>query len=71
MAVGTNARAHKRHSSFLDEKVYDDMSIIKQYTGLSKNQQINEALSKHYIPIMIGEIVKMRKQRTTLASLSI
>ncbi len=26
MAVGTNARAHKRHSSFLDEKVYDDMS---------------------------------------------
>ena len=70
MAVGTNARAHKRHSSFLDEKIYDDMSIIKEYTGLSKNQQINEALSKHYIPIMIGEIVKMKKQRNTLHSLS-
>jgi|TARA_B100001971_G_scaffold100041_1_gene92296 hypothetical protein len=70
MAVGTNARAHKRHSSFLDEKIYDDMSIIKEYTGLSKNQQINEALSKHYIPVMISEIVKMRKQRNTLASLS-
>ena len=70
MAVGTNARAHKRHSSFLDEKIYDDMSIIKEYTGLSKNQQINEALSKHYIPVMISENEKMRKQRNTLASLS-
>ena len=47
MAVGTNARAHKRHSSFLDEKVYDDMSVIKEYFGLSKNQQINKS-TRHW-----------------------
>ncbi len=69
MAVGTNARAHKRHSSFLDEKVYDDMSVIKEYFGLSKNQQINVALAKDYIPRMFGEIVKIRKQRNSIHSL--
>ena len=64
------ARTIKRHSSLLDEKNYNDMAKVKIKTGLSINRQINEAVSRFYIPYMTDEIVQMQKQTNTLHGLS-
>ena len=66
------ARTIKRHSSLLDEKNYNDMAKvkIKIKTGLSINRQINEAVSRFYIPHMTDEIVKIQKNNNTLRGLS-
>ena len=65
-----DARAIKRHSSLLDEKNYNDMAKVKIKTGLSINRQINEAVSRFYIPHMTDEIVKIQKNNNTLRGLS-
>jgi len=70
MAVRGTARETKRHSSFIDPQVYDAMTDIGNFFGLSKNQQINEALSQDYLPRKTQELVKLRKQRNTLQTLS-
>ena len=64
------ARTIKRHSSLLDEKNYNDMAKVKNKTGLSINRQINEAVSRFYIPHMTDEIVQMQKKTNTLHGLS-
>ena len=64
------ARTIKRHSSLLDEKNYNDMAKVKIKTGLSINRQINEAVSRFYIPHMTDEIVQMQKKTNTLHGLS-
>ena len=64
------ARTIKRHSSLLDEKNYNDMKKVKVKTGLSMNQQINEAVSRFYIPHITDEIVQMQKKTNTLRGLS-
>ena len=64
------ARTIKRHSSLLDEKNYNDMAKVKIKTGLSINRQINEAVSRFYIPHMTDEIVKIQKKNNTLRGLS-
>ena len=65
-----DARAIKRHSSLLDEKNYNDMAKVKIKTGLSINRQINEAVSRFYIPHMTDEIVEIQKKNNTLHGLS-
>jgi|ETNmetMinimDraft_23_1059889.scaffolds.fasta_scaffold828023_1 hypothetical protein len=64
------ARTIKRHSSLLDEKNYNDMAKVKNKTGLSINRQINEAVSRFYIPHITDEIVQMQKKTNTLRGLS-
>ena len=64
------ARTIKRHSSLLDEKNYNDMAKVKNKTGLSINRQINEAVSRFYIPHITDEIVQMQKKSNTLRGLS-
>ena len=64
------ARTIKRHSSLLDEKNYNDMAKVKSKTGLSINRQINEAVSRFYIPHITDEIVKLQKKTNTLRGLS-
>ena len=64
------ARTIKRHSSLLDEKNYNDMAKVKSKTGLSINRQINEAVSRFYIPHITDEIVQMQKKTNTLRGLS-
>ena len=64
------ARAIKRHSSLLDAENYNDMAKVKIKTGLSINRQINEAVSRFYIPHMTDEIVKIQKKNNTLRGLS-
>ena len=64
------ARTIKRHSSLLDEKNYNDMAKVKIKTGLSINRQINEAVSRFYIPHITDEIVQMQKKTNTLRGLS-
>ena len=65
-----DARVIKRHSSLLDEKNYNDMAKVKIKTGLSINRQINEAVSRFYIPHITDEIVQMQKKTNTLRGLS-
>ena len=65
-----DARAIKRHSSLFDENNYNDMAKVKIKTGLSINRQINEAVSRFYIPHMTDEIVKIQKKNNTLRGLS-
>ena len=64
------ARTIKRHSSLLDAKNYNDMAKVKSKTGLSINRQINEAVSRFYIPHITDEIVQMQKKTNTLRGLS-
>ena len=64
------ARTIKRHSSLLDEKNYNDMAKVKIKTGLSMNRQINEAVSRFYIPHMTNQIVEIQKKNNTLHGLS-
>ena len=64
------ARTIKRHSSLLDEKNYNDMAKVKIKTGLSINKQINEAVSRFYIPHMTNQIVEIQKKTNTLDGLS-
>ena len=64
------ARTIKRHSSLLDEKNYNDMAKVKNKTGLSINRQINEAVSRFYIPHMTDQIVEIQKKTNTLHGLS-
>ena len=64
------ARTIKRHSSLLDEKNYNDMKKVKVKTGLSMNRQINEAVSRFYIPHMTNQIVEIQKKSNTLRGLS-
>ena len=64
------ARTIKRHSSLLDEKNYNDMAKVKNKTGLSINRQINEAVSRFYIPHMTDQIVEIQKKNNTLHGLS-
>ena len=71
MALVNTARPIKRHSSFLDLENYENMTKVKNKTGLSLNRQINEALSKFYIPHMTDEIVSRQKKINTLQSLSV
>ena len=70
MTISYSARPIKRHSSLLDEENYDNMAKLRMKTGLSLNRQINEALSKFYIPHMTDEIVSRQKKLNTLQSLS-
>ena len=70
MALVNTARPIKRHSSFLDLENYENMTKVKNKTGLSLNRQINEALSKFYIPHMTDEVVSRQKKINTLQSLS-
>ena len=65
-----DARTIKRHSSLLDEKNYNDMAKVKTKTGLSMNRQINEAVSRFYIPHMTDQIVEIQKKTNTLHGLS-
>ena len=65
-----NARTIKRHSSLLDAQNYDDMAKVKSKTGLSINRQINEAISRFYIPHITDEIVQMQRKTNTLRGLS-
>jgi len=46
------------------------MKVINEFFGLSKNQQINEALLQDYLPRKTNEMVKLRKQHNTLQSLN-
>ena len=64
------AKTVKRHSSLLDEQNYNNMKKVKVKTGLSMNQQINEAVSRFYIPHITDEIVQMQKKTNTLRGLS-
>jgi len=64
------AKTTKRHSSFLDVNTYNDMKKVKVKTGLSMNQQINEAVSRFYIPHMTDQIVEIQKKTNTLRGLS-
>ena len=64
------ARTIKRHSSLLDEKNYNDMAKVKIKTGLSMNRQINEAVSRFYIPHMTDRLVEIQKKNNTLHGLS-
>jgi len=64
------AKTVKRHSSLLDEQNYNNMKKVKVKTGLSMNHQINDAVSRFYIPHITDEIVKMQKKTNTLRGLS-
>jgi hypothetical protein len=64
------AKTTKRHSSFLDVQNYKDMKKVKVKTGLSMNQQINEAVSRFYIPHMTDRLVEAQKKTNTLHGLS-
>ena len=46
------------------------MAKVKIKTGISINRQINEAVSRFYIPHMTDEIVKIQKKNNTLRGLS-
>ena len=59
-----------RFSSLLDEKNYNDLAKVKIKTGLSMNRQINEAVSRFYIPHMTNQIVERQKKSNTLHGLS-
>ena len=59
-----------RFSSLLDEKNYNDLAKVKIKTGLSMNRQINEAVSRFYIPHMTNQIVEIQKKSNTLRGLS-
>ena len=65
-----DARTIKRHSSLLDEKNYNDLAKVKIKTGLSMNRQINEAVSRFYIPHMTDRLVEIQKKNNTLHGLS-
>ena len=45
------------------------MAKVKIKTGISINRQINEAVSRFYIPHMTDEIVKIQKKNNTLRGL--
>ena len=64
------ARQTFRHSSFLDVQTYKDMKKVKVKTGLSINQQINDAVSRFYIPHMTDRLVEAQKKTNTLRGLS-
>ena len=70
MAVAQTAEEKVRHSSFLDTRANDGMKVINDFFGLSKNQQINEALLQDYLPRKTDELVKLRKKHNTLQGLS-
>ena len=59
-----------RFSSLLDEKNYNDLAKVKIKTGLSMNRQINEAVSRFYIPHMTDRLVEIQKKNNTLHGLS-
>ena len=64
------AKTIKRFSGLLDEKNYNDLAKVKIKTGLSMNRQINEAVSRFYIPHMTNQIVEIQKKSNTLRGLS-
>ena len=64
------AKTIKRFSGLLDEKNYNDLAKVKIKTGLSMNRQINEAVSRFYIPHMTNQIVEIQKNNNTLRGLS-
>ena len=65
-----DAKTIKRFSGLLDEKNYNDLAKVKIKTGLSMNRQINEAVSRFYIPHMTNQIVEIQKKTNTLHGLS-
>ena len=65
-----DAKTIKRFSGLLDEKNYNDLAKVKIKTGLSMNRQINEAVSRFYIPHMTDQIVKIQKNNNPLHGLS-
>ena len=65
-----DAKTIKRFTGLLDEKNYNDLAKVKSKTGLSMNRQINEAVSRFYIPHMTDQIVKIQKKSNTLHGLS-
>ncbi len=65
-----DAKTIKRFSGLLDEKNYNDLAKVKIKTGLSMNRQINEAVSRFYIPHMTNQIVEIQKKSNTLRGLS-
>ena len=64
------AKTIKRFSGLLDEKNYNDLAKVKIKTGLSMNRQINEAVSRFYIPHMTDRLVEIQKKTNTLHGLS-
>ena len=64
------AKTTKRFNGLLDEKNYNDLAKVKIKTGLSMNRQINEAVSRFYIPHMTNQIVEIQKKSNTLHGLS-
>ena len=65
-----DAKTIKRFSGLLDEKNYNDLAKVKIKTGLSMNRQINEAVSRFYIPHMTDRLVEIQKKNNTLHGLS-
>ena len=65
-----DAKTIKRFSGLLDEKNYNDLAKVKIKTGLSMNRQINEAVSRFYIPHMTDRLVEIQKKNNTLRGLS-
>ena len=65
-----DAKTIKRFTGLLDEKNYNDLAKVKSKTGLSMNRQINEAVSRFYIPHMTDRLVEIQKKSNTLRGLS-
>ena len=58
-----------RYTAFLDEQLVSDMKQVKALTGLSLNIQLNEA-GRKFVQDKKIELVAMRKNRTSLHSMS-
>ena len=58
-----------RYTAFLDEQLVSDMKQVKALTGLSLNIQLNEA-GRKFVQDKKMELVAMRKNRTSLHSMS-
>ena len=58
-----------RYTAFLDDELVNDMKQVKALTGLSMNIQLNEA-GRKFVQDKKIELVAMRKNRTSLHSMS-
>ena len=58
-----------RYTAFLDDELVNDMKQAKALTGLSLNVQLNDA-GRKFIQDKRIELVTMRKNRTSLHSMS-
>ena len=58
-----------RYTAFLDDELVSDMKQVKALTGLSLNIQLNEA-GRKFVQDKKIELVAMRKNRTSLHSMS-